>query len=541
MLTWNELYSKGINIKMISKNSNEYIVMFDAAVAKIPSAEYCLALWQLAVNDNTEAAQTWMKRAASQNYPPAVEAYNKMEKGEKVDADSLVSADETAYIQPEDLLRFGFMKNLTNGFKNIIVTSERDKNNVENFDTTHNPNDMTENETANHEDEVISSDSGALVIKKHDFQVAKNTLKKYTEQSREAIALSRVPTEGGIFNLGSHKVTGVELNKITSQIQNYLIGINNLSQGIIDEFGEVYRAFEALDKDYISGIVLAIKSAEKVSKDEQKDRADIKELVNQHEQAVQVLKDFHKKIQNLEHITDVDKAWDLINGQAELLSECREYIARLFKLKHIGDVDLLWEKNESLAKEIQTLMETVEKHSQALSDFRDLLQQIQEAQRQFINEANQLFAKTRDELIKQVESFTTMQTQKLNDIDRKYSNSIERLGQNQKEILAKIEKSLFDKLDLAISNHTEVLNRIETTQKDELAKINERQTSVLDKISQDQTEKLAQINKSLEDEKALLNEQVSNLSTKVKYLYYVAGGAAAITIIQLFLNIFGVI
>ena len=539
MVTWEELLSNGINVKTISRGSDEYQLMWDAAVAKVPSAEYCFALWQLAVNENKEAAQTWMKRSASQNYQPAVEAYAKMENGEEIEIVSPFSTDSTPNEQSENALKFLFMKGLTKGLHNMLYDDQQ--NSSESTETTYEQRVADEEDIATHEDEVIASESGALVIKKHDFQVAKNTLKKYTEQSRDDIALSRVPTEGGLFNLGNHKVTGEELNKITSQIQNYLISINNLSQGIIDEFGEVYKAFEALDKDYISGIVLAIKSAEAVSKDEQKDRADIKKLVSQHSQSVEVLKKFKEKIEKLEHLTDIDKAWELIEGQAKLLKECREYIAGLSKLKHIGEVDLLWEQNESLAKGTKALMETVEKHSQALSDFRELLQRVQEAQRQFINEANQLFSKTRDELLKQVESFTTAQTQKLDEIDRNYSNSIESLSKKQKEVLSTIEKSLFDKLDLAISNHTDILNRIETTQKDELKKMAESQSSTLGKMSQEQTEKLAQINQSLEDEKALLNEQVSSLSTKVKYLYYVAGGAAAITIIQLILNIFGVI
>ena len=67
------------------------------------------------------------------------------------------------------------------------------------------------------------------------------------------------------------------------------------------------------------------------------------------------------------------------------------------------------------------------------------------------------------------------------------------------------------------------------------------QNEKLDEIERSQIAKLEKINKSLEEEKAQLNEKVSTLTTKVKYLYYVAGGAASITIIQLILNIFGVI
>ena len=164
-----------------------------------------------------------------------------------------------------------------------------------------------------------------LDIKEHDFQEAKNALKKYTEQAKEEVELSRVPTDGGLFNLGDHKVTGSELNRITTQIQDYLINFNHLSQGLVDEFGQVYKAFEYLDKDYISGIIASIKAAEKVSIEEQKDRKDIKALVEQHKQSIAVLKKFKADIEKLKHLTDIDKAWELIEKQAKLSKEPVSY------------------------------------------------------------------------------------------------------------------------------------------------------------------------------------------------------------------------
>lgn len=114
-----------------------------------------------------------------------------------------------------------------------------------------------------------------LVIKEHDFQEAKNALKKYAEQAEEKIELVGVPTKGGLFHLGNHKVTGSELNDIISSTQNYLINIYKFNQDIIKEFEQVYKAFESLDKGYIAGIVTSIKAAAEVSKQEQKDRRDI--------------------------------------------------------------------------------------------------------------------------------------------------------------------------------------------------------------------------------------------------------------------------
>lgn len=115
-------------------------------------------------------------------------------------------------------------------------------------------------ESTTSENVSIISQPTSLVIEEHNFQAAKNSLKKYTEKAKKDVELSRVPTDGGLFNLGSHKVTEEEFNDRMSQVQTYLINLNSLSQGLIDEFGEVYKAFESLDKDYISGIFSKQKS-----------------------------------------------------------------------------------------------------------------------------------------------------------------------------------------------------------------------------------------------------------------------------------------
>ena len=54
MVTWEELLSNGINVKTISRGSDEYQLMWDAAVAKVPSAEYCFATENPALFINTK-------------------------------------------------------------------------------------------------------------------------------------------------------------------------------------------------------------------------------------------------------------------------------------------------------------------------------------------------------------------------------------------------------------------------------------------------------------------------------------------------------
>lgn len=430
--------------------------------------------------------------------------------------------------------------------------------------------------------------STSLVIKEHDFQEAKNSLKKYTEQAQKEVELSKVPNDGGLFNLGNHKVTGSELNQITSQIQDYLIKLNNLNQGLVSEFGQVYKAFEYLDKDYIAGIVASIKSAEEVSKQEQKDRKDIRKLVEQHEQSVAVLKKFKADIDKLKHLTDIDKAWELIEEQTKLSKEFSDYLSGLSQLEHLDDVDTiytnlqklgkefsevsenqleytaklkvirefcdslsnvqhikdidqLWDSSKVVAKDIQHIKKFLDEQRKAISELNSALQAMQDVQQRFIEKVNLLISDLRKECVEQVRSFTEAQTIRLNNIERGYTDAINKLLTEQQEKLASIEKAQSEVLGTLAKEQVLAVSRIENGQREGFEKLSADQSAALEQISSEQSRKLSEISKSFEAEKTILNEQAEVLTQKIKYAYWVAGGALALTVIQLFLNILGVI
>ena len=66
-----------------------------------------------------------------------------------------------------------------------------------------------------------------LVIDTHNFEKAKDSLKKYSDQTNTRISISRVSNKG-FMNI-SHNVKGEELNNIISEIQTELIDINKLN------------------------------------------------------------------------------------------------------------------------------------------------------------------------------------------------------------------------------------------------------------------------------------------------------------------------
>ena len=132
---------------------------------------------------------------------------------------------------------------------------------------------------------------GELVIQYHDFENAKKEIKKFSEQTTTDLDLKRVDDSKGVgeflgdwfFGRGigkDHLVKGEELNDLTSQIQTHLHSINNTQIKLIKEFGQVYSALEALDKDYIQAILVSVKATEETSEGIQKTQEQIKKIVD---------------------------------------------------------------------------------------------------------------------------------------------------------------------------------------------------------------------------------------------------------------------
>lgn len=156
----------------------------------------------------------------------------------------------------------------------------------------------------------------ALTIQTHDFNNAKKQLKEFSEKIPSTVDLQTVTTNGGLFNWFDHNVTGNELNNLTTQIQNHLIAINNLHIKSIKEFGQVYKALEALDKDYIQAIILSIKAAEKASNQAkesafkaEKNSLDIAKTIKVQTQMINVLKQFKEQIDKYEQLKNIDEIW----------------------------------------------------------------------------------------------------------------------------------------------------------------------------------------------------------------------------------------
>lgn len=151
---------------------------------------------------------------------------------------------------------------------------------------------------------------GDLVIKAHDFELAKKGLQEFSQKKEQELEIDTVKTSGGFLGLGSHKVTGYELNERLSVIQNHLIDLNATNNRTIKEFGQVYKALEALDKEYIQAILISIKATEKTSEGIKVAHEKISHIIDDQKKALEILKKFKQKLDGYAHLSDIDKIWN---------------------------------------------------------------------------------------------------------------------------------------------------------------------------------------------------------------------------------------
>jgi chromosome segregation ATPase len=415
----------------------------------------------------------------------------------------------------------------------------------------------------------VADESTSLVIKEHDFKEAKNSLKKFTEKAQQDVELSRVPYDGGLFHLGNHKVTGTELNEITGQIQEYFIKINNLNAGLVGEFRQVYNAFESLDKDYMTAIVNSFKATEKVS---QREKEDFKKMLEEQEKSVKVLKKFKADIDKLKHITDVDKAWELINQQGEAVKALRDYQNELSKYKHLMDVDKLWEDGKSLTKQVGAIdaraddidrelsdvglridsvealiedieikidefIKTVEEQGTTLSEFAKVIEECRRSQQEFIESTSQAFNDYQAVIDQRLNKNEQAMRANFNSLNEGFERMQSDLNK-QVKVLSTTQDKKFAELELSQAS---ALERISQDQTLALESIKEAQADKLEQVSKDQLDQLAHINRSLEEEKKSLHSTVDKLTQKIKTAYIVAGTAATLTVVHIILNIIGII
>ena len=234
------------------------------------------------------------------------------------------------------------------------------------------------------------------LIKKHNFELAKQNIKSFAENLPDNPRLNRVSEDAGPFGWLDHDVSGKELNELTSQIQDCLVSNNQSIRKTIQEFRVIYETLEYLDKDYLAGIVASVKAAEAASEAANKNtekldvaQQDIKKNLDGLKKLVEKLREFKQKSEKdfdtLLNLTDsikknisaqnndidnirirvkdlsdslnrVDKRFSEakteINNSLNVIEkrfvQCNGFIEKLRKQKHLHEIDLLWQSSQDL-------------------------------------------------------------------------------------------------------------------------------------------------------------------------------------------------
>ena len=436
-----------------------------------------------------------------------------------------------------------------------------------------------------------------LVIQYHDFENAKKEIKKFSEQTTTDLDLRRVDDSKGageflgdlFFGRGigmDHLVKGEELNDLTSQIQTHLHSINNTQIKLIKEFGQVYSALEALDKDYIQAILVSIKATEETSEGIQKTQERIKKIVENQRKTLEELKKFKQKLDGYAHLGDIDKIWgdcqkwhqemtslskdissatehskenvkkidalrvavtvaekktgDLsiqISQMLKRLESVTAFTSALETITHLQDVDEMWESLltahdslKNISSDIEGIQKVAAKHQEEIDKLLVFIEKVSTLKH--LMDVDSLWNCTEEQKLhlKEIDRIDDEQTGRLDALTRKNEEITDRVSANEKT-LKNLDKSVnkfnsmahlvdVDSTWNTVKEHSEQLSEMEKQNDAIVASVQKNKEEVEAKIA-------ASIQKT--------NNTIESLTKKIKYAYWIVGGAAGLAIIELLL------
>lgn len=147
-----------------------------------------------------------------------------------------------------------------------------------------------------------------LQVSNHDFNAAKEQLKKFAEQDVEELKFDKVRTHEDFFGVewAEHGVTGKEFNSLVEKVQKYFSKVYDRDQNLIEEFGEVYKALEALDKDYIQAILTSVSAIKKTNEKILIEQERIDQTIEKQKATLIALKQFKESVSN--QLSEIDSS-----------------------------------------------------------------------------------------------------------------------------------------------------------------------------------------------------------------------------------------
>ena len=97
---------------------------------------------------------------------------------------------------------------------------------------------------------------------KSKLELAVREVEDLSLKAKDHKRVDTVSEHGKFLKLGSHKVTGKELNSVTAHIDESMIQMKNVQIDTLRHITQLYQVVDSLDEEHISGILTALKAAE---------------------------------------------------------------------------------------------------------------------------------------------------------------------------------------------------------------------------------------------------------------------------------------
>jgi len=440
---------------------------------------------------------------------------------------------------------------------------------------------------------------GELVIQYHDFENAKKEIKKFSEQAPTDLDLNRVDDSKGISELlgdlffgrgfgTDHLVKGEELNDLTSQIQTHLYSINNTLIKLIKEFGQVYCALEALDKDLIQAILVSIKATEETSEGIQKTQEQIKKIVENQRKTLEELKKFKHKLDSYAHLEDIDKIWDnyqkrhremaslskdistatehskeiikkvdalrtamtaaekktgdlstQISQMIKRLESINAFTNALEKITHLQDVDEMWESLstahdsiKNISGDIEGIQKIASKHQEEINKSLAFTEKFSSLKH--LMDVDRIWTCTEEQKLhlKEIDRINEGQADRLDTLTQENGEIASRVSANEENI-----KNLIEGINKFNSmTHLEDVDSTWNTVKEhseQLIEIEKQNGGIVNSVQKNKEDVDAKIAAAIQE----TNGTIESLTKKIKYAYWIAGGTAGLAIIELLLSL----
>ena len=394
-----------------------------------------------------------------------------------------------------------------------------------------------------------------IVIKKHNFEDEKNKLSTLVNKKAEDLSISTVATDGGLFGLGNHKVTGVELNSRIEQIQKRFRTLNTYHSETLTMFRQVYEVFDKLDKEYIDGIVGSVKAAGIASEQALNAQKDADRAIEALKLTVQKLEKYKDDLERVKHLQNVDELWqhyidlgdtfNTLEGTVQTIWKFKENALETFEKLDLDITSILDFDNE-VEKQIDEIRTSIMREKEEFQNLKNLLDSYDH-----LGDIDNIYADSEENKAKlknvekniisanaSIESNKTAIDENRTAIKQNFENLTVCLNKKQEQI-----ENLKNQLDENFeTNKNAIEDNFAYIQQDKSdIKILQSDVEEINIVLGENQDEIEQLQILLETEKQNNIEKQQYLLKNIKIAYAVAGGSALAIVINYILQILGIL